>query len=42
MFLALLMATVISLWCFAQFPDILRGMIFPRSVMKNLRILGFL
>jgi len=39
---ALLTATVTSLWCFAQFPEILRGMIFPRSVTKYRRILGFL
>jgi len=42
MFLALFMAVVISLWCLAQLPDILRGMIFPLSVMKCLKILGFL
>ncbi len=42
MFRALLTATVICLWCFAQFPEILRGMIFPRSVTKKRRILGFL
>jgi hypothetical protein len=39
---ALLIATVTTLWCFAQFPEILRGTIFPRSVTKYRRILGFL
>jgi len=39
---ALLMAAVTSLWCLAQLPEILRGMIFPRSVIKYLRTLGFL
>jgi hypothetical protein len=34
MFLALLIASVISLWCLEQFPEILRGTILPRSVMK--------
>jgi hypothetical protein len=38
-FLALLMATVSILWCFAQLPEILRGMILPRSVVKYLSIL---
>jgi hypothetical protein len=38
-FLALFMATVSILWCLAQFPEILRGMIFPRSVVNNLRVL---
>ena len=33
-FLALFMATVSILWCFAQLPDILLGMILPRSVVK--------
>jgi hypothetical protein len=33
-FRALLMAMVISLWCLAQLPEILRGMIFPLSVTK--------
>lgn len=42
MFRALLMAAVTCLWCLAQFPEILRGMIFPRSVMKYLKTLGFL
>lgn len=39
MFLALFMATVSILWCFAQLPEILRGMILPRSVVKYLSIL---
>jgi len=39
MFLALFMATVNILWCFAQLPEILRGMILPRSVVKYLSIL---
>lgn len=38
-FLALFMATVSILWCFAQLPEILRGMILPRSVVKYLSIL---
>jgi hypothetical protein len=42
MFLAFFMAVVISLWCLAQFPDILLGMILPLSVMKYLNILGLL
>jgi len=42
MFRALFTAAVTCLWCFAQFPEILRGMILPRSVMKYLRTLGFL
>lgn len=33
-FLALFMATVSILWCFAQLPLILLGMIFPRSVVN--------
>jgi hypothetical protein len=36
---ALLIAVVSSRWCLAQFPDILRGRIFPRSVMKWVNIL---
>ena len=38
-FLALFMATLSILWCFAQLPEILRGMILPRSVVKYLSIL---
>jgi len=41
-FLALFMATVSILWCFAQLPEILRGMILPRSVVKYLSILASL
>jgi hypothetical protein len=37
---ALLTATVTSLWCLAQFPEIRLGMILPRSVIKYRRILG--
>jgi len=37
MFLARLMATVSMRWCLAQFPEILRGVILPRSVVKYLR-----
>ena len=33
-FLALFMATVSILWCFAQLPLILLGMILPRSVVN--------
>lgn len=32
---ARLMARASSLWCFAQVPVILRGMILPRSVVKR-------
>jgi hypothetical protein len=39
---ALLIATASSLWCFAQLPVILRGIIFPLSVTKLLRIAGYL
>jgi len=42
MFLARLMAAVSCLWCLAQFPEILLGMIFPRSVMNTFRMLGSL
>jgi hypothetical protein len=38
-FLALFMATDSILWCLAQLPEILRGMILPRSVVKYLSIL---
>jgi hypothetical protein len=38
-FLALLMASVRIRWCLAQLPEILRGVIFPRSVVKYLRVL---
>lgn len=38
-FLALFIATVSILWCLAQLPEILRGMILPRSVVKYLSIL---
>lgn len=38
-FLALFMATVSILWCLAQLPEILRGTILPRSVVKYLSIL---
>jgi hypothetical protein len=31
---ALFIALVISLWCLAQLPEILLGIIFPRSVTK--------
>jgi hypothetical protein len=41
-FLALLMATVSILWCLAQLPEILRGMILPRSVVKYLSDLASL
>jgi hypothetical protein len=34
MVLALLIAEVIFLWCLAQFPEILRGIILPLSVIK--------
>ena len=30
-------AAAIDLWCLAQFPEILRGVIFPLSVKKYLR-----
>jgi len=35
---ALLMATVNSRWCLAQFPVIRRGMILPLSVVKSLSV----
>ena len=35
---ARLMALVNSLWCFAQLPDMRLGIIFPRSVVKCLRL----
>jgi hypothetical protein len=35
---ALLIATVSDLWCFAQVPEMRRGMIFPRSVIKYLNV----
>jgi hypothetical protein len=41
-FLALLIATITLRWCFAQLPEILDGVILPRSVVKYLRILGSL
>jgi hypothetical protein len=42
MFRALLIASVISLWCFAQFPEILLGTILPRSLIKDLSVRGSL
>lgn len=33
-------ASMTSLWCFAQFPDILLGMIFPRSDTKYRSVRG--
>ena len=38
-FRALLIAPVSSRWCLAQLPDILRGMIFPLSVIYPLSFL---
>jgi len=39
---ALLMATVSSRWCLAQFPVIRRGMILPLSVVKSRNVWGSL
>jgi hypothetical protein len=39
---ALLMATVNSRWCFAQFPVMRRGMILPLSVVKSRSVCGSL
>jgi sterol desaturase/sphingolipid hydroxylase (fatty acid hydroxylase superfamily) len=39
MFLALLMATASIRWCLAQLPEILHGVILPRSVVKYLMFL---
>jgi hypothetical protein len=39
---ALLMATVNSRWCLAQFPVMRRGMILPLSVVKSLSVCGSL
>jgi hypothetical protein len=39
MFLALLMANDSIRWCLAQLPEIRHGVIFPRSVVKYLRVL---
>ena len=41
-FRALLIALVICLWCLAQLPEILRGIIFPLSVIKALSLLASL
>jgi hypothetical protein len=38
-FLALLMANDSIRWCLAQLPEIRHGVIFPRSVVKYLRVL---
>jgi hypothetical protein len=42
MFLALFMASVSVRWCLAQLPEILRGVIFPRSVVKYRSVLASL
>jgi len=39
---ALLMATVNSRWCFAQFPVMRRGMILPLSVVNSRNVCGSL
>jgi hypothetical protein len=41
-FLALFMASASSRWCFAQLPEILLGVILPRSVVKYLSVRGSL
>ncbi len=42
MWRARLIAVVMLRWCRAQFPEIRRGMIFPRSVVKYLSVRGSL